>query len=187
MKRVVYHFITCCTALLPALTARANDVDLKFIRSLVPTDTCHFDVEQFAAGFSAAIDRLNEINPALAQHIRSDSYRQIFNMNCNVERTAKGIYYRPIQRTIYLWKDMDNSWRTYASFFHEFLHFANVKIDTNYHNNPDPKNIVEVDSVYACHLAVFPELAPLVQLEPSRIAVARATCAKAEFDNEASL
>lgn len=77
---------------------------------------------------------------------------------------------------------MPSSWRTAASFFHEFLHFTGVKIDPKFHNNPDPKTIVEVDSVYACHLTVFPQLAPLVDVDLSRMPAARNRCALASVE-----
>lgn len=167
---------------LTASPAFANPGDSAYIKAQITKSDCAFDVEAFTQTFSGAMDRLQEINPKLALYIRTVNYHKPFTIKCDVPETENAIYFSPEDQSIHLWKSKSYNWRTVANFFHEYLHFAGVKIDIEYHNKPDAKNILEVDPVYACHFAVFTDLFPLIPLDPARIPAARAECATAEVE-----
>lgn len=156
----------------------ASEVDQKFISTVVNNSQCSLDREILITGFSQAIDRLEKINPFLASYIRMIKYQQPLKLECDLSNESNVIYYSA-DGLIHLRQGAGNDWKTTASFFHEFLHFVGVMIDEKYHADPKMEDLVEVDNVYACHLAVFPELLEFLKMDPSRLPTARARCANA--------
>ena len=178
-KQYLYFFLLVVFVIEPKLVL-ASEVDSNIVRRLIIDSNCEINAEAFSSDFSDAIDRLYVINPVLVGYIRNSAYLRPISIICDVPKEGAGIYFSFTDNTIHLREGAPNP-QTVASFFHEFLHFVGVKVDFNYHNNPDLRNFVEVDSVYACHLAVFPELAVLENLDPSRISTARTQCSSASI------
>ena len=136
----------------------AAEIDRNFVTEVLSRSNCHLN-DQFADEFSAAMDRLGSLNPSLTSRIRSDSYSRKLWLNCADLKKSENIFYRFSDQTIYLRNSANADWRTPASFFHEFLHFAGVKVDYDSHNNQTNLD-VKKDHVYGCHFAVFPQVVP---------------------------
>lgn len=183
MRRVkaILILIVNLFALALAVPSQGAEIDQAFILDVLKKSQCQVP-DSFASDFAAAIDRLSGINRLLADHIRSVSYRAKLNLVCDLPDDSNGIYYVPTEQTIHLREGAGIDWKTPASFFHEFLHFAGVRIDLAYHAAPKMENVVEVDNVYACHVAVFPKILEYPKLGSSRLGAAISRCAQADFE-----
>jgi hypothetical protein len=173
-------------AIVPVM-ASSTEIDHKFILEKINASECKMDAEIIAKEFVGAIERLNAINPKLVSHIRSVSYANSFSLKCDLPNDANRIHWDPETRSIHLRSGAPSNWHTAMGLFHEFLHFVDVEIDFKYHEKFDLANVFEVDYVFACQLAVFPQLAdnPALGVELHRIPSARAKCAEAKvFSSE---
>lgn len=166
--------------------AAASSQDREFIYEKMKISGCPINTEVFADSFAQAIDRLESINSKLVEHIRHVSYLESLSIKCDLPASSEAIWWLPEIRTIRLRENTPDNWKTVANVFHEFLHFVGVKVDLEYHHRQDidSETLLKTDFVYACHVAVFPELAenPKLEIQPQDITNARSHCTSATVE-----
>lgn len=137
-----------------------NTQDFAYIAAtLSEAGNCTLDVDEFKNIFTTAMARFERINPSAAATARNTFYKTQVKLVCNLTKDESA--YFDGEKTIHMWSVTTSHLKHVAIFFHEFLHFLKFPIDRERHNSTGYGSLgktISQDSVYACHLSVFPEL-----------------------------
>lgn len=163
-------------------SSMASVLDRDYIYPKIVNSGCNFDAKATSEQFGKAIDRLQEINPELVDEIRSVSYLKSFSIKCDLPSDSNGIYWDRKDMTIHLKIQSTDGVRVVANIFHEFLHFVGVKIDLEQHRNFSRTRNFAADSVYGCHIFLFPKVLFLEKDEAEILSAAKKGCALAKVD-----
>ncbi len=163
------------TVLLTTTTSAAAFADAEishYVKEHVRIVDCNFSSDFVASTLSLGLGRIKEVNPDLAQVIRTRSFGRDLKVYCDQEKFP---FYK--NGEIHLFKKYtDGGLKPAATLFHEFLHVGGWK------HIPLPADLeteaFAIDPVYACHLTGFPELDQVIGLRPGLLNAARDLCGR---------
>jgi hypothetical protein len=146
-----------------------------FVNTHVKVSKCDWDSQFVKLSLGVGLGRICEINPGLVNGILGMKLNTPLNVICDVIEGQRSPYFSYAESTIHVWSSSSAAIRTQATIFHEFLHFLDIPIDEDAHNDPSSP-LPELDPVYACHVTGYPEEAERILGDVERYPQAVRTC-----------